>query len=164
MMPQSKLTTKKNAQLLAELGVFLNADSELTLGVLRTLTRFTQTNFLTLNFTGVASHEASFTQCRTQSFIIVHQSASDTVADGASLTTYTTTDNSNEYIELFSHLNQLKRLTNYHAGSFATEEPIKSTVVDRDFASTSTQENASGRGLATASAVILSRRHNELFR
>ena len=142
----------------------MNAGSELTLGVLRTLTRFTQTNLLTFNFTGVASHEASFTQCRTQSFVVVHQGASDAVANCASLTTYTATDYGNEDIELLGHLNQFQRLTNYHAGSFATEETIKSAIVDGDFASARTQENASGCSLATASAVILSRRHNELFR
>ena len=52
----------KNAQLRRRLGAF-ERSCELTLRVLRTLTRFTQTNFLTFNFTGVASYEASFAQC-----------------------------------------------------------------------------------------------------
>eukprot|EP01132_Coremiostelium_polycephalum_P021669 gene21671-25721_t len=144
----------KNAQLREEAGRFLERKSELTLRVLRTLTRFTQTNFLTFNFTSIASHEASFAQSATQGFVVLHQSASDTVADCASLTTYTATDNGDVDVELFNGLGQFQRLTNYHAGSFATEEIFQSAVVDRDVTSTRTQENASGSGFATASAFL----------
>src|SRR3546814_6568015 len=113
-------------------------------------------------FTSIASYEAGFAQCSTQSFVVIHQGASDTVADFASLTTYTTTDNSDVDVEFFDGLGQFQRLTNYHAGSFAAEEVIQGAVVDGDVTSARTQENACGCSLATASAVILSRRHNEL--
>ena len=86
------------------------------------------------------------------------------MADCASLTTYTATDNGDVDVELFNGLGQFQRLTNYHAGSFAAEEVVQGAVVDRDVTSARTQENACGCGFATASAVILSRRHNELFR
>ena len=52
---------KKTPSSVRKLGVF-EYRSELTLGVLRTLTRFTQTNFLTLDFTSIAGHVACFTQ------------------------------------------------------------------------------------------------------
>lgn len=86
------------------------------------------------------------------------------MADCASLTTYTTTDHGDVDVEFLDSLSQFQRLTNYHAGSFAAEEIFQGAVVDGDVTSTRTQENACGCGLATASAVILSRRHNELFR
>src|SRR5471032_3596689 len=90
---------QKNAQLREESGRFLN-ESELTLRVLRTLTRFTQTDFLTFNFTSIASHEASFAQCATQGFVVLHQCASDTVADCASLTTSAAADHGDVDVEL----------------------------------------------------------------
>jgi hypothetical protein len=86
------------------------------------------------------------------------------VTNGTGLTADTTTENGDVDIELLDSLSQLQRLTNDHAGSFATEEVIQLTVVDGDLASTRAQKDARGCSLATASAVILSRRHNELFR
>src|SRR5690606_6254689 len=155
-------THKKTPSLFVELGVFCEA--ELALRVLRTLTRFAQTDLLTLDFAGIASNETGLAQCRTQRFVVFHQRASDAVADCASLTTHTTTENGDVDVELLTGFSQFKRLTNNHPSGFTTEEVIQLAVVDGDLASTRAQENARGCSLATASAVILSRRHNELFR
>ena len=48
---------------------FLPHSVKLTLGELRTTTCFTQTDFLTLNATGVAGHVTGLAQSRTQSLI-----------------------------------------------------------------------------------------------
>ena len=45
-----------------------------------------QTDFLTLNLTGITSNKASFTQFGTQGLVVLHQSTSDTVADRTNLT------------------------------------------------------------------------------
>src|SRR5690554_3424519 len=136
---------------------------DLTLGVLRTLTRFTQTHFLTLNFTGIASHEASSAQLATQRLVVVHQCTGNAVTDGTGLTGDTAALNSDVNVELFSALGQLQRLTNNHACSFATEEGLDAAVVDGNIASTRTQEHPSGGGFTTASTVVLCHRHSELL-
>lgn len=130
----------------------------------RTLTRFTQTDFLTLDFTGIASHVAGLAQRATQGFVVLDQGTGDAVTDRTGLTAYATANDGNEDVELLDGLGQLERLTHDHASGFTTEELIETTVVDGNLASTRTQEDASGSGLTTASAVILSRRHNELSR
>ena len=86
------------------------------------------------------------------------------MTDRTGLTAYATANDGNEDVELLDGLGQLERLTHDHASGFTTEELIETTVVDGNLASTRTQEDASGSGLTTASAVILSRRHNELSR
>src|SRR3546814_16676605 len=113
-------------------------------------------------FTSIASYEAGFAQCTTQSFVVIHQGASDTVADCASLTTYTTTDNSDVDVDFFDGLGQFQRLTNYHPGSFAAEEVIQGSVVDGDVTSARTQINPCVCSIATASAVILIRQTNTI--
>src|SRR5690606_21529829 len=127
-------------------------------------TLFTQTDFLTLDFTSVTSDVTGFTQRAARGFVVLDQSASDAMTDGTGLTTDTATGNGNEDVELLDGLGQLQRLTHDHASGLAAEEGIQAAIVDRDVTSTRTQEYACGSGLATASAVILSRRHNELFR
>src|SRR5690606_28851876 len=105
-----------------------------------------------------------FAQRRTQCLVVCHQCTGDAVTDRASLTAHTTTENGDVDVELLDGLGQLQRLTHNHTGGFATEEVVQLTVVDGDLASARAQEDARGCSLATASAVILSRRHNELFR
>src|SRR5690606_303696 len=130
-----------------------NAESvDLTLGVLRTLTRFTQTHFLPLDLTGVAGNETGLAQFAAQGFVVFHQRTGDTV-----------TLNSDVDVELFSVAGQFQRLTHDHACSLATEELIESAVVDGDIASTRTQEHPSGGGFTTASTVVLCHRHSELL-
>jgi len=73
----------------------------LTLGELRLLTCFTQTDFLTLNFTRVTGNETGFTQRTTQAFIVFHQRTSQTVTDCARLTEATTTTYSDFNVEQF---------------------------------------------------------------
>src|SRR5690606_12504306 len=137
-----------------------NAESvDLTLGVLRTLTRFTQTHFLPLDLTGVAGNETGLAQFAAQGFVVFHQRTGDTVTDGTSLTGDTATLNSDVNVELFSVAGQFQRLTHDHACSLATEELIESAVVDGDIASTRTQEHPSGGGFTTASTVVLCHRH-----
>src|SRR5690606_17300798 len=142
----------------------LGETPKLALRVLRTLTRLAQTDFLTLDFTGIASHEASLAQGRTKSLVVLHQRTGDAVTDRASLTAYTAAENGDVYVKLLNGFGQLKRLTNNHASSFTAEEVLQLAIVDGNLASTGAQKNTRGCGLATASAVILSRRHNELFR
>ncbi|MNT71314.1 hypothetical protein D3C72_2097890 [compost metagenome] len=81
------------------------------------------------------------------------------MTNGASLTAHATASDGDVNVELLDILGQLERLTNYHAGSFTTEELVQAAVVDGDLASTRTQEYTRGSGLATAGAVVLSRRH-----
>src|SRR5690606_30696974 len=107
---------------------------------------------------------ASLTERTAQSLVIRDQSTSDTMTDSTRLTAHAATQHGDIDIEFFDSLSQLKWLTNHHARSLATEEIVQLTIIDRDLARTRTQENTCGCGLATASAVILSRRHNELFR
>ena len=59
--------------------------SELTLGVLRTLTRFVQTNFLTLNFTSISRNKAGFRQNGFQIRIVFDQSARNSVTHSSCL-------------------------------------------------------------------------------
>src|SRR5690606_11630863 len=99
-----------------------------------------------------------------KSLVIIHQRTSDTVTNSASLTTYTTAQDGNVNVELLDSLGQLQRLTYNHASGFTPEEVVQLAVVDGNLASTGAQKDARGCSLATASAVILSRRHNELFR
>lgn len=89
---------KKNAQL--RRGGRFSASVELTLGVLRTLTRFTQTDFLTLDFTGIASHVAGLAQRATQGFVVLDQGTGDAVTDRTGLTAYATANDGNEDVEL----------------------------------------------------------------
>src|SRR5690554_7861500 len=120
-----------------------NAESvDLTLGVLRTLTRFTQTHFLPLDLTGVAGNETGLAQFAAQGFVVFHQRTGDTVTDGTSLTGDTATLNSDVNVELFSVAGQFQRLTHDHACSLATEELIESAVVDGDIASTRTDRKS----------------------
>ena len=58
----------------------------LTFRVLRGPPRFAQTNFLTLNFTRVASDIARFAQSTAQAFVVLHQRACNAVANRAGLT------------------------------------------------------------------------------
>lgn len=129
--------------------------SELTLGVLRTLTSFVQTDFLTLNLTGIASNKACFTQFGTQGFIVLHQSTSDTVADRTSLTGNATTVNGDVQVQFLGHLNQFQRLTNYHAGSRTAEVLLQGALVDYDFTATRFDKYASSGAFATAGTVVL---------
>ena len=86
------------------------------------------------------------------------------VLNGASLTADTATQDSDIHIKLGHGIGQFEWLTNNHARGLTTKELVQSAVVDGDTASARTQEYASGCSLATASAVVLSSRHNELSR
>ena len=79
--------------------IVLRKQNGLTFGELWTTTCFTQTHFLTFNLTRVTSNEASFTQFRTQGFVVLHQSAGDTVTDRTCLTGDTTTFNGDVQIQ-----------------------------------------------------------------
>src|SRR5690606_19115655 len=130
----------------------------LALGVLRTLARLAQTDLLALDLAGVAGHETGLAQRATQGFVVGDQCAGDAMANGAGLTGDAATQNGDVDVELLGVLGQFQRLANHHARGFTTEEVLQGAVVDGDLASTRTQEDASGSGLATASAVVLSRR------
>lgn len=61
------------------------AKKRLTLGVLRTSSGFVQADFLTLDFTRIAGHITGFTQGGAQRFIVIDQSARQTMANSAGL-------------------------------------------------------------------------------
>src|SRR5690606_3173826 len=132
---------------------------ELTLGVLWSLTRFAQTDLLTLNSTGVTRHETSLTQCRTQLTVVLHQSAGDAMTDRAGLAEAATALDGHHHIELVFQIHQLKRLLNDHACHFTAEETIQRALVDGDVASAPGQENPGCSSLASTCAVVLCRSH-----
>ena len=57
----------------------------LALGELGCATGLMQTDLLTLDFAGVAGHEASLAQLGLQGFVVLNQCAGDAEADGAGL-------------------------------------------------------------------------------
>src|SRR5690554_5938746 len=88
---------------------------ELTLGVLRTLACFSQTDLLTLNCTRIAGDKTGFTQRRTQLLIIGHQSTGQTMTNRACLTKAAATTDSHFHIKRIAQLQQLQRLPHNHA-------------------------------------------------
>src|SRR5690606_18387221 len=138
----------------------LASASVLTLGELWLVTCFTQTHFLTLNFTGITGYITSGAQSRTQSFIVLHQCTGNTVTDCTGLTVAAAAVNVYINVKLGQAFSQFQRLTNYHAGSFTAEVHIQRTIVNYDAASTRTQENTCSRSLATAGTIVLSDCHD----
>src|SRR5690606_28486678 len=139
-----------------------NARTELTLGVLRTLARFAQTDFLTLNFTRIASDVTGCAQGRTQGLVILHQRASDAVTDRAGLTKAAATGNTDTHVELADEINALQRLTHDHARHFTTEILVDGAIVDDDIAAAGFQVHPRSGGFAAAGAVVLGGRHGVL--
>jgi len=76
---------KAGAPLLVRLTTRDSNSVSSALGVLRTLARLVQTNFLALDHTGVTGHIASLAQRRTQGLIIVHQRTRNAMANSTSL-------------------------------------------------------------------------------
>src|SRR5690554_4081030 len=124
--PPSSKTGNKKARTSRAFAVY----TKLTLGVLWSLARFTQANFLTLNFARIASNITRFTQIRAQTFVVRHQSASQAVTNRSSLTKATTAFNGNFDIELIDTVGQLERLTHDHTRHFTTKIIFYSAVID----------------------------------
>jgi hypothetical protein len=70
-------------------GGFCNSSQRLTLGELFPAASFTQTDFLTFNFTSIASDQTGGLQDWLEVCVVVDQSASDTVANCTSLAVFT---------------------------------------------------------------------------
>ncbi|MNP38345.1 hypothetical protein D3C76_1318520 [compost metagenome] len=77
------------------------------------------------------------------------------MTDSASLTRDATTFNGDVQIEFANHVDQFQRLTNYHAGSFATEVLFQAALVNNDVTTARFDEHASGGAFAATSAVVL---------
>ncbi|CAE1150562.1 protein of unknown function [Serratia sp. Tan611] len=77
------------------------------------------------------------------------------MADSASLTGDAATFNSDVQIQFANHVDQFQRLTNYHAGSFATEVLFQAALVDNDVTVARLDKDASGGAFAATSAVVL---------
>ena len=77
------------------------------------------------------------------------------MTDRTSLTGDTTTFNGDVQIQFLNHVDQFQRLTNYHAGSFATEVLFQRTLVDNDFTVARFDKHTSGGAFAATSAVVL---------
>ena len=122
-----------------------------------------QTDLLTLDFTGVAGHEASLAQLGLEAFVVLDQGAGDAEADRTGLAGDAAAGDGDLDVELVGALGQFERLAHDHARGLATEELVQGLAVDFDRTAALAQEHAGGGGLATAGAVILLNRHVDLL-
>ncbi len=118
-------------------GLFCQCTSGiLTLGELRTLTRFVQTNLFTLNFASITRQKTRLTHYRTQRLIVINQSTSQTMTNRASLTVSATANNSHNHIKLLGRVSGFQRLPHDHTRSLTTEVLIQGTLVYSNIAGT----------------------------
>src|SRR5690606_32286609 len=100
-------------------------------------------------------------QSRTQILVILHQSASQAVANCTGLTEATAAAHSDVYVELINQINVFQWLTNHHARNRTTEVLVEGAIIYSDNTSASGNKYARGRGLATTSTIVLSCRHDQ---
>src|SRR5690606_11997579 len=127
---------------------------ELTLAELFAATCFVQTDFLTLNSTSVASHQASLLQFCLQCCVVVDQSAGDAVTGSTGLAAFAAAMHVDLDVERFNMVGQHQRLTHNHATRFTSKVFVNRLAVDYDLTRTLLDEDTSNGGLATARTVI----------
>src|SRR6056300_425312 len=130
------------------------AFAALALGVLRTLTRLTQTDLLPLHGPSIARHKAGRPEGLAQGLVELNQRAADAVPDGAGLAGGAATANGHEHVEPVSHFRELQGLHHHHARRLTTKELIEGLVVHQHPALTGTEENARRGSLPTPGSVI----------
>src|SRR5580658_186668 len=129
--------------------------ASLTLGVLRTATRFATADLLALDLARIARDEPGIAQWLAQRLIVLEQGTGDAVADRAGLTGDATAIDRDVNVEPAHELYRLERLTHDHAPGLAAEEGVERALVDGDLAAAGLQIDARGGRLAPAGAVVI---------
>src|SRR3569833_2165361 len=119
----------------------------LTLRVLRTFSRFVQTDLLALDLAGVAGEEAGTAQGAAERLVMLHQRTGAAVPDGAGLAAVAAAAHGDREIHGVRRIGQLHWLAHDAARRLTTEVIFDGAAVDGDLARARAQEHTRRRGL-----------------
>ena len=113
-----------------------------------------QTDLFTLDFTGVAGHEASSAQRGLERCVVVDQGTCDAVTGRTGLAGFTTTVHIDLNIEGFEIVGQCQGLLGNHDGGLAAKVSLDVLAIHGDLAGAFFQKHTGDARFATAGAIV----------